>query len=111
MVRVAGLRGQMLAGIETPSQEGLTPNEQLDKISEFVAVLSVQQQELWVRLNNEMAKADIHVIEPKMLGPDETQWLEDYFLKHIFPVLTPIAVDPAHRRRMAGSLQPDHLLA
>ncbi len=96
MVRVAGLRGQMLAGIETPSQEGLTPNEQLDKISEFVAVLSVQQQELWVRLNNELATADIHVIEPKMLGPDETQWLEDYFLKHIFPVLTPIAVDPAH---------------
>ena len=96
MVRVAGLRGQVLAGIETPSQEGLTPSEQLDKIGDFVAKLSAQQQEQWVSLADDMSKAGIHVVDPKSISHEEKQWLEDYFLNHIFPVLTPIAVDPAH---------------
>ena len=96
MVRVAGLRGQVLAGIETPSQEGLTPSEQLDKIGDFVVKLSAQQQEQWVSLADEMSKAGIHVVDPKSISHEEKQWLEDYFLNHIFPVLTPIAVDPAH---------------
>jgi polyphosphate kinase len=96
MVRVAGLRGQVLAGIETPSQDGLTPSEQLDKIGEFVAKLSAQQQEQWVTLAAEMSKGGIHVIDPKTIGHEEKQWLENYFINQIFPVLTPIAVDPAH---------------
>src|SRR5919109_2514439 len=50
MVRVAGLRGQVLAGIETPSEDGLTPAEQLDQINLFVAELTDDQQESWVTL-------------------------------------------------------------
>ena len=96
MVRVAGLRGQVLAGVETPSQDGLTPSEQLGRIGEYVDALSAQQQELWVELRNELAENGIHVIETQDLTQTESDWLEDHFMNHIFPVLTPIAVDPAH---------------
>jgi polyphosphate kinase len=96
MVRVAGLRGQVVAGIETPSQDGLTPAEQLDRINRFVAELTDEQQESWVRLEALLAEAGIHVLQADQLTDTERTWLEDHFLGHIFPVLTPIAVDPAH---------------
>ncbi len=96
MVRVAGLRGQVIAGIETPSQDGLTPAEQLDRINRFVAELTAEQQEDWFKLKGLLADAGIHVLQAEDLSPAERTWLEDHFLSHIFPVLTPIAVDPAH---------------
>ena len=96
MVRVAGLRGQVVAGIDTPSQDGLTPAEQLDRINRFVAELTDEQQETWVRLEALLADAGIHVLQAEQLTETERTWLEDHFLSHIFPVLTPIAVDPAH---------------
>ncbi|MEM8744394.1 MAG: RNA degradosome polyphosphate kinase, partial [Pseudomonadota bacterium] len=96
MVRVAGLDGQVMAGVDTPSQDGLTPSEQLDRIGEHVDQLSAEQQELWVELRKELADNAIHVIEPEELSDAERDWLDDQFLNHIFPVLTPIAVDPAH---------------
>jgi polyphosphate kinase len=96
MVRVAGLRGQVVAGIETPSEDGLTPAEQLDRITRFVAELTDEQQESWVRLEGLLAEAGIHVLQADQLTDTERTWLEDHFLSHIFPVLTPIAVDPAH---------------
>jgi polyphosphate kinase len=96
MVRVAGLRGQVVAGIDTPSQDGLTPAEQLDRINRFVAELTDEQQESWVKLEALLAEARIHVLQADQLNDTERTWLEDHFLSHIFPVLTPIAVDPAH---------------
>src|SRR5690349_18786852 len=96
MVRVAGLRGQVLAGIETPSEDGSTPAEQLERINRFVAELTDEQQESWVKLEGLMAEAGIHVLASGELTHKEREWLEQHFLSHIFPVLTPIAVDPAH---------------
>ena len=96
MVRVAGLRGQMIAGVDTPSQDGLTPAEQLDRINRFVAELTDEQQESWVLLKRLLAEAGIHVLQADQLTEAELTWLEQHFLSHIFPVLTPIAVDPAH---------------
>jgi polyphosphate kinase len=96
MVRVAGLRGQVVAGIETPSEDGLTPTEQLDRIGRFVVELTAEQQEDWVKIEGLLADAGIHVIQSDQLSDSERTWLEDHFLGHIFPVLTPIAVDPAH---------------
>jgi len=96
MVRVAGLRGQVVAGIETPSEDGLTPTEQLDRINRFVVELTAEQQEDWVKLEGLLADAGIYVIQSDQLSDNERSWLEDHFLGHIFPVLTPIAVDPAH---------------
>lgn len=96
MVRVAGLRGQVVAGVEIPSQDGLTPSEQLDRIAEHVDELSSEQQEIWVDLRAELEQAGIRVVETNELTGGEREWLDDYFMTHIFPVLTPIAVDPAH---------------
>jgi polyphosphate kinase len=96
MVRVAGLRGQVVAGIETPSEDGLTPAEQLDRINRFVAELTDEQQESWVRLEALLAESGIQLLQAEQLADTERDWLEDHFLGHIFPVLTPIAVDPAH---------------
>lgn len=96
MVRVAGLRAQVLAGLETRSQDGLTPSEQLETVNAAVGELSNEQQERWVSLKDELADAGIVLIEADALSADERDWLERYFLDHVFPVLTPIAVDPAH---------------
>ena len=96
MVRVAGLIGQVGAGITTPSQDGLTPAAQLIEINQAASALIGDQQACWNALKGEMAHAGLHIIEPKALREHERVWLEHEFLTRIFPVLTPIAVDPAH---------------
>jgi polyphosphate kinase len=96
MVRVAGLRAQVVAGLETQSQDGLTPAEQLDRINQSVADLTAHQQESWVTLAALLGEAGIHLLHADQLSDQERNWLEDHFLNHVFPVLTPIAVDPAH---------------
>ena len=96
MVRVAGLHGQVLAKVRTVSQDGLTPEQQLAEIYRFVADLSAKQQDAWTDLKHLLAKNGVEVIEPPSLKPFEQTWLDEYFLNHIFPVLTPIAVDPVH---------------
>jgi len=96
MVRVAGLHGQILAGIEEISQDGLNPAQQLAQINEAASDLMKKQQACWQSLIGELAAAGIHVLEPEQLTADDRRWLEDYFLAHVFPVLTPLAIDPAH---------------
>jgi polyphosphate kinase len=96
MVRVAGLGAQVRAGIATQSPEGLTPAEQLVRIAEAVSLLVGDQQAQWRELRGALAEAGIILVD----GPDVTKaekaWLEDYFLAHVFPLLTPLAIDPAH---------------
>jgi len=96
MVRVAGLRAQVRAGIGTKSPEGLTPAEQLVRIAETVVVLVEDQQAQWRELRSALGKTGIALIDGPDVGKAEKSWLEDYFLSHIFPLLTPLAVDPAH---------------
>jgi polyphosphate kinase len=96
MVRVAGLRGQVSAGIDLPSQEGLTPQRQLDLVNERAGKLMRNQQKCWVRLTRDMAREGIFVLEAKDLLASERRWLRQYFLEKLFPVLSPIAIDPAH---------------
>ncbi|MGC2127300.1 MAG: RNA degradosome polyphosphate kinase, partial [Methylovirgula sp.] len=96
MVRVAGLRGQVRAGVSTPSEDGLTPAEQLVKIRERVGLLASEQQRRWRELRNELREVGVILVEPQELEPSDVAWLEHYFLLHVFPVLTPLAIDPAH---------------
>jgi len=96
MVRVAGLHGQVVAKVQTVSQDGLTAEQQLSAINGFVAGLSGEQQAVWTGLKAEMEQAGIAIVEPQELTAAEAAWLETHFISHIFPVLTPIAVDPAH---------------
>ena len=94
-VRVAGLRGQVDAGIQTRSQDGLTPEQQLQKISALVADLSSDQARIWATLRIELSAHDFHILGERELKDEDRTWLEGHFIEHIFPVLTPIAVDPA----------------
>jgi polyphosphate kinase len=96
MVRVAGLIGQVNAGVTTPSDDGLTPAEQLKKINEVVAELTDHQQKNWAVLKAELDERGITIVEPKDLKKAERAWLEPHFMNYVFPVLTPIAIDPAH---------------
>jgi polyphosphate kinase len=96
MVRVAGLRGQVRAGIETLSPEGLTPAQQLVAIAEQADRLMDEQQKVWAALLPDLARAGFQVITAEDLTARERGWLETHFLDQIFPVLTPQAIDPAH---------------
>jgi polyphosphate kinase len=96
MVRVAGLKGQLRAGIAVKSPDGLTPAEQLARIGEAVGVLASDQQKRWRELRQMLAEQGIVLVEAPEVTKKEKTWLEDHFLRQIFPLLTPLAIDPAH---------------
>ena len=96
MVRVAGLKGQVRQGVAEQSPDGLTPNEQLARIGEAVSQLAGDQQRQWLALRPALATVGVVLIEAGDLKKTERTWLEERFLTHVFPLLTPLAIDPAH---------------
>ena len=96
MVRIAGLAGQVRAGIVTRSADGRTPQEQLDFVLAEVARLQANQQQELRALRHELEQEKITIIRPDRLTETEKTWLENHFLETIFPVLTPLSIDPAH---------------
>ena len=95
-VRVAGLRELRRAGNATPAADGLTPAEQLVLINADARRLMNAQQSAWNRLKREMEAAGIALLTRSKLGRKDEKFLEDYFLNQVFPVLSPLAIDPAH---------------
>src|SRR5579885_231206 len=96
MVRVAGLKGQVRQGLPEPRPDGLTPNEQLARIGEAVSQLAQDQQKRWIELRPELAGAGVALVEGAHLKKAERGWLEEHFLSQVFPLLTPLAIDPPH---------------
>ncbi|MEZ5954546.1 MAG: RNA degradosome polyphosphate kinase [Hyphomonas sp.] len=96
MVRYAGIREQVRAGMTRRTQEGLTPSEQVRQIEEASLKLIAEQQARWRQLKDELETENIHVLAASDLGKKDKAELDDFFRNHIFPVLTPLAVDPAH---------------
>jgi polyphosphate kinase len=96
MVRVAGLVTQLKAGYGAVSDDGMTVQEQLDAINHHSGVLLQQQQQCWLALREELAGKGIVVAHRADITAAEKTWLERYFMEQIFPVITPIAIDPAH---------------
>ncbi len=96
MVRVAGLHELVMAGVETVSDDGLTPSQQLKEVNAKAAELMTVQQQVWENLQRELRAVGIEVIDPSEMNAKERQWMEDFFVEQIFPVLTPLAIDPAH---------------
>lgn len=96
MVRVAGLKGQVAAGITEPSQDGNSPAQQLSLISDEAGALMDLQQDIWETLQIELRKNSVSLLNADELTVRERSWLDGWFLEQIFPALTPLAVDPAH---------------
>ncbi len=96
MVRVAGLRGQARLGHLSPGDDGLTPIEQLARIRERTRKLTAEQSRRWRELRHELRQVGVMILTAEELAPADEAWLEDHFLRNIFPVLTPLAIDPAH---------------
>ncbi|MEE4288216.1 MAG: RNA degradosome polyphosphate kinase [Erythrobacter sp.] len=96
MIRVAGLVGQAQRGIDKPSIDGRTPTQQLGAIRSKLEELSDRQQQIWRALREALADADIHIADERRIKPEAHEWLANYFLEEILPVITPQALDPAH---------------
>ncbi|CAM9954783.1 unnamed protein product, partial [Chrysoparadoxa australica] len=95
-VRVAGLRELAHAGNTTPAADGLSPAEQLVLINEDARNLMKTQQQTLTALQAEMESTGISILRRGDLTPDEVKHLDDVFLSRVFPVLSPLAIDPAH---------------
>ena len=96
MVRVAGLRTQVLAGMTEPSFDGYTPTRQLEKIAKRVRKIKKAQGQAWRELCKALMKDNIRVKSVSQLSGSEREELALYYAKNILPLLTPMAVDPAH---------------
>lgn len=96
MVRVAGLFGQARENIETPSADGMTPKEQLEAIFKSVGKLQGDQQQSWLALRQLLNDENIQIVEGNKLDEAVHTWLENYFIESLYPILTPLSIDPAH---------------
>ena len=96
MVRVAGLKGQQLQGVDELSVDGMTVAQQLTAISADADALTDTQDEIWLGLAEELAAQGIRAVGPDDVPEDRVAWLDTHFRDQIFPVLTPQALDPAH---------------
>ena len=96
MVRVAGLRTQVLAGLSDPSFDGFSPRRQLEKIAKRVRKLTNAQDDCWSNLRSTLKTEGIYVKEVGQLGASELETLVEAYKTQILPLLSPLAVDPAH---------------
>ena len=96
MVRVAGLKGQVREGVRVISQDGLTAAQQLRKVNTEANHLMAEQQRIWLALRTELAANGLRLLDAKDVAAADRPAVEAIFSASIFPVLTPLAIDPAH---------------
>ncbi len=96
MVRVAGIKGQIRAGITQASDDGLSPAQQIEAIQKHAQKLMHEQHAVWGILRKQLGENGIEVMNRRDVSEEDMVWLEQQFMETVFPVLTPLAVDPAH---------------
>ncbi|WP_333586215.1 RNA degradosome polyphosphate kinase [Phenylobacterium sp.] len=96
MVRVAGLKAQVRERVRSVSQDGLTASEQLERVNAEAASLMGDQQTRWRELRKELAAEGLKLVEAHEVTAAERAGLEESFISQVFPILTPLAIDPAH---------------
>ncbi|MCK6418728.1 MAG: RNA degradosome polyphosphate kinase [Alphaproteobacteria bacterium] len=96
MVRMAGLKAQIRAGMQERSVDGLTAAQQLEAVYRALGDLIPRMQNTWRDLRALLRENNIQILNYSALGEADRLWLEQHFIAHIMPILTPIALDPAH---------------
>ena len=96
MVRVAGLKELAASGVQVKSDDGFTPEQQLAAIAEVAAGLVQRQQRCWADLQKRLRAEAISILDHEAVTGDDLAWLRQLFVDRLLPVLTPIAIDPAH---------------
>jgi polyphosphate kinase len=95
-VRVAGLADQAREGVVTTSADGRTPAQQLSEIRKRAEILLADQQRVWRDLRSVLDGSGVKICDVPSLSDADTAWLDTWFMERVFPVLTPLAIDPAH---------------
>ena len=95
-VRVAGLREMVKENISFPSADGLSPTQQLSLIEKEARLLIDHQQKVWRKLLLNLRSSNIAILEVHDLSKQDYKFLQNVFFEQVFPVLTPLAIDPAH---------------
>ena len=97
MVRVAALKKQVAADVSKRSADGLSPQQQLDAIAKTLTPMIEQQHRHFEKaLKKELTKSGVYFLDYVDLSQEQRNYINNYFEEHIFPVLTPLAVDPSH---------------
>lgn len=96
MVRVAGIKGQIRAGVTMASDDGLSPAQQIEAIQKHAQKLMRDQHAIWGVLRKDLRANGIDILSREDVLEEDLVWLEQKFMETVFPVLTPLAVDPAH---------------
>ncbi len=103
MVRLAGLKDLVKNGVTVTSIDGRTPAQQLDAIKRQLADIFHRQEAAWEQLRAQLVEAGVEAIGPQDLDDADRVWIERFFEDEIYPVLSPIAVDPAHPFPFVGN--------
>ncbi|MEL6966555.1 MAG: RNA degradosome polyphosphate kinase [Pseudomonadota bacterium] len=96
MVRIAGLAGQVREGVSAIADNGQTAAEQLANATDEISSLETHQYKILAGLLDELARENIFILNRDELSKSEVEWVEQRFLDNIFPILTPLSIDPAH---------------
>jgi polyphosphate kinase len=96
MVRVAGLEGQVRQSVSVRTPDGKTPAEQLEDILKEIDNLQMEQQASLAVLQQHLASEQLFIVRPAALSDEDKDWLKAEFEDQLFPVLTPLSIDPAH---------------
>ena len=104
MVRVAGLHAQVDEGVNIKSSDGMMPQEQLSEVNKKANLLMRNQQKTWKKIKEKMSNNNIHILSKSSLSIEEKEQCAEYFESNVLPVLTPLAIDPAHPFPFVGNL-------
>ena len=96
MKRIGGLKQQLAAGVATPTVDGRTPAQQLAECHQVIREMQREQQRIYIELVDLLSQAGIRITEYEKLTGDQQQQLREHFRQNIFPMLTPLAMDPSH---------------
>lgn len=96
MKRVGGLKRQIAFGVSPKSSDGKTPTQQLQEIRKFLIPMIKDQATCFAKIKPELQKAGIFLVKWQELSVKEKEFAQKYYAKNVFPVLTPLSVDPGH---------------